>query len=334
MELDKAIRMAQSIRFQPGQRTGHYESYFFRANHPSRPRAFWLRYTVFNPIGHPENALGELWAVYFDGERGKHVAVKSEHGIDSCIFKRDRLELSIGKGRLSPGKIDGLIKCPGTTIEWSLSYAGEEKPVFDLPVKYYNRGFPKAKVLVMMPFAAFKGSLRVNESAVRVDNWMGSTNHNWGSKHTDHYAWGQVVGFDNEPDAFLECATARIKIGPLWTPFMTPVVLRYHGREYALNSMGSLFGRARFSYFNWDFHAGSGEITLEGRINADREDFVCLPYYNPPGGSKYCLNTKIASCSLRVRMAGETKYHELHTANRAAFEILTDDDGHGLKPDI
>lgn len=334
MESDQAIRVSQLIRFQPGQRTGHYESYFFRANHPSKPRAFWLRYTVFSPVNQPEKAIGELWAVYFDGGRGKHVAAKSEHGMDACVFTRDRLEISIGKARLAPGKIEGSIKSPGTRIEWKLSYSGDERPIFDLPLKYYDKGFPKAKVLVMIPFAAFRGSLKINGSMVNIDNWMGSTNHNWGSKHTDHYAWGQVVGFDNEPDAFLECATARIKIGPFWTPFMTPVVLRYHGREYAMNSMGSLFWRARFSYFDWDFHAKSDEVALKGRIKAEREDFVCLPYYNPPGGIKYCLNTKIASCTLNLRMPGEVKSRELHTANRAAFEILTDKEDHGLRPDI
>ncbi len=78
-----------------------------------------------------------------------------------------------------------------------------------------------------LPFARFNGSIQVNGETIEIINWVGSQNHNWGSKHTDHYAWGQVCGFDNEPDAFLELATARIKIGPLFTPFMMPLVLRY-----------------------------------------------------------------------------------------------------------
>jgi hypothetical protein len=44
---------------------------------------------------------------------------------------------------------------------------------------------------------------------------VGSQNHNWGSRHTDHYAWGQVAGFDDDPDAFLELSTARVRVGPL-----------------------------------------------------------------------------------------------------------------------
>ena len=49
-----------------GQNDGHYESYFLRANHPARPLAFWIRYTLFSPKDHPEQALGELWAVFFN----------------------------------------------------------------------------------------------------------------------------------------------------------------------------------------------------------------------------------------------------------------------------
>ena len=63
-----------SSRFQPADAGGHYESWFQRANHPSRPQAFWIRYTIFSPKGRPQDAVGELWAVYFDGEAKEAVA--------------------------------------------------------------------------------------------------------------------------------------------------------------------------------------------------------------------------------------------------------------------
>ena len=56
-----------AARYRPGEPAGHYESYFLRANHPNRPLAFWIRYTVFSPAGRPEAAEGELWAIVFDG---------------------------------------------------------------------------------------------------------------------------------------------------------------------------------------------------------------------------------------------------------------------------
>jgi hypothetical protein len=230
--------------------------------------------------------------------------------------------------------LKGEIKNEKNKVSWDLSYGGTESPLFDFPESYYYKGFPKAKVLVGLPLASFKGELTVNGKKVRIESWVGSENHNWGSKHTDHYAWGQVAGFENSMGTFLELATARIKIGPLWTPFITPLVLRHEGKEYALNSLGSTLRRASFSYFDWKFKAESEEISIQGNIHADRKDFVCLPYYNPPGGTKHCLNTKIASCRLVLKRRGVTRPEILETKNRAAFEILTDSRDHGLTPAV
>ena len=75
---------------------------------------------------------------------------------------------------------------------------------------------------------------------------MGSQNHNWGRQHTDRYAWGQVAGFDDGHDeSFLEVASAKLKVGPLWTPWITPIVLRHRGREHQLNAMLPLAARTR-----------------------------------------------------------------------------------------
>ena len=41
-------RQLNQCRFS-GHDNGHYESYFLRANHPDRPLAFWIRYTIFAP---------------------------------------------------------------------------------------------------------------------------------------------------------------------------------------------------------------------------------------------------------------------------------------------
>src|SRR5690349_20568832 len=75
--------------YQPGQRQGHYESFYLRANHPGRPLAFWLRYTIFSPDGRPDAAVGELWAIAFDGERHRHAVGRAELPIASCDFARD-----------------------------------------------------------------------------------------------------------------------------------------------------------------------------------------------------------------------------------------------------
>jgi hypothetical protein len=333
-QLELARSRANHTRYRPGQEHGHYESFFLRANHPERSLAFWIRYTIFSPAGRPEAALGELWAVFFDGERGRHVAAKMEVPFSRCTFDASRLLVEIDGARLEPGKLTGAAASGGHSLSWSLSFSGDAEPLFMLPVELYEAETSQARALVALPMALFDGTLHVDGEAIDVKEWVGSQNHNWGTRHTDHYAWGQVAGFDTHPDSFLEVATARLKVGESWTPFMTPIVLRHQGEEIALNSLSqAAAAKGSFEYFDWRFSSETDVIRLDGRISAPREAFVGLRYHNPPGGEKHCLNTKIASCELQITRkgsgAGEAT-ETLRAGNRAAFEILTDDRDHGV----
>lgn len=319
-------------RYIPGQKKGHYESFFQRANHPTRPLAFWIRYTVFSPENDPASAIGELWAIYFDGEKNTHVAVKREVPIRECTFDRNRFSAKVADAFLNQSELVGEVNLGKNSISWNLNFRSDAQPLFDFPESMYSTALPKAKVLVGMPLALFDGSLTVNGQKVQVKSWPGSQNHNWGSKHTDHYAWGQVSGFDHSEDTFLELATAKLKFGPIWTPALTPIVLRHRGQEFRLNQLIKTMGRATFGFFDWNFHASSAEIKIKGRITAKREDFVCLKYYNPPGGFKYCLNSKIARCDLEIISSSSSHAEMLTSKNRAAFEILTDSNDHGMSP--
>ncbi len=316
---------ANALRYQPGSSRGHYESYFLRANHPQRPQAFWIRYTIFSPRKRPSAALGELWAIYFDGESGKKVAVKREFPLACCDFSSDRLRLRIDTAELDESGLHGRVNCDGHDVAWDLRYGGGAAPLFLLPQSYYGKAFPKAKALVSQPNAHFGGQLQVDGEAVLIDDWVGSQNHNWGSKHTDQYAWGQVAGFDGAPDSFLECSTARVRVGPFFTPWMTLLVLRLDGVEYAINGLfGAMRAQGRYQPFDWHFEVARAGIKVRGRIHALHGDFVALRYYNPPGGAKICLNSKIASCELVLEREGQAK-RLLRCRRRAAFEIIRDE---------
>ena len=318
-----------------GQPAGFYESYFQRANHPTRPLAFWIRYTLFSPAGRPGEAIGELWAIVFDGETGRHVVAKQELPFaERCAFGREALSVAIGDARLDPGRLRGEAGAGADRIAWDLSYAGGERPLFLLPLRLYEAPLPRAKSLVGAPLAVYRGTLRAGDREIPIDGWVGSQNHNWGTRHTDKYAWGQVAGFDDAPDSFLEIATARLRIGPLWTPNLTPMVLRHRGEEIALRSLRQAVQTdASFHYFAWRFRAETDRVAIEGVISARAEDFVGLRYANPPGGEKHCLNSKIAACELTLRrkaLGGVVAVETLRTARRAAFEILTEDRDHGV----
>ncbi len=316
-------------RYRPKQRDGHYESFFQRANHPQRPLAFWIRYTLFRPRD-SSNAEGELWCVYFDGEKRQHRCAFRAYPDRDFEFARDRFSVRVAESHLGPGQLQGSIE---QQVAWDLTFRSREEPLFLLAPELYEKKFPAAKALVGHPLSVFDGTLRMFGDEVPIEGWVGSQNHNWGRKHTDHYAWGQVAGFEESPDTFLEVSSARLRIGPVWTPMFTPLVLRHGGTEYAIRGLlQSAKSRGRFDYFEWTFEAKDSQAHIAGRISAPRDAFVALPYRNPKGGLKCCLNSKIAECALTIRtQASGWRSETLHSSHRAAFEILTDDfDGHGV----
>lgn len=329
-ELPAFYKQVNHTRFH-NQAQGHYESFFLRANHPTRPLAFWVRYTLFSPKNHPEKSIGELWATFFNGETNEHVAVKQEYPLVDCFFDTASFNIRAGTARLSPNIFQGAIENQGGALAWEMTFEGEAAPLLLLPLNLYQGKFPAAKSLVSLPLARFNGFLSVNGEKIGITNWIGSQNHNWGTKHTDLYAWGQVAGFDSHPESFLEVATAKLRLGPLWTPPITLMVLRHQGREYALTELiQGLRAQGRFKYFTWEFESHNQSVEIKGQISAPRSAFIGLNYYNPPGGNKTCLNSKIAECKVAFKDKSTGKSELLETKHRAAFEILTDDRKHGI----
>jgi hypothetical protein len=314
-----------------GQSQGYYESFFLRANHPTRPLAFWIRYTLVSPKQSPEKALGELWAIFFNGETNRHVVAKQEHPLAACRFDTSAFNVQIGAAQLGPHSCQGAIESQGQVLRWELAFDGDSAPLLLLPLNRYQGRFPAAKSVVSLPMACFRGKASVNGETVSVTNWVGSQNHNWGTRHTDLYAWGQVAGFDTHPESFLEVATARLRLGRFWTPAITPLVLRHRQREYALTGLfKAVRAQGKFGSATWEFRSGTAGIEIAGVIAAPDQAFVQLNYHNPPGGIKNCLHSGIAGCTLHLRDKNAGTTEVLETKHRAAFEILTDAHNHRI----
>ena len=188
-ELQDAVNAS---RFDDRSSRGFYESYFVRANHATKAQAFWIRYTIFGPAGHLEDTEGQLWAIFLDGSSSTQIAVKQSLPWEACSFSRTGLRARIGESTLDRAGLAGTASDGANRISWNLAYAGDESPAFLLPRSFYGRSFPRAKALTGIPLADFHGTIHVNDNVFEVDNWRGSQNHNWGVRHTDRYAWGQV----------------------------------------------------------------------------------------------------------------------------------------------
>ncbi len=309
---------------------GFYESLFERANHPTRPLAFWTRYTLFSPAAHPEAAEGELWAAFFNGETGVHVARCERLSLRDCRFSLEEGPLRLGAlGEFGFGHFFGHL---GADLRWDLSISGGGSPLFLLDPRYYRTRFPAAKSMTPLPIATFNGYFEVKGERVAIEAWQGSVGHNWGPRHTDRYAFAQIAGFDQAPETYFEMASAQFKWGPLYTPSFTPFVLCHRGEVIRVGGpLDSLRVKSRrqdslSEGVEWRFSARTGRYRVEGVLSAPARSFVHFPYRNPPGGVKHCFNTKIGSAEIRLTDTRSGRVEPLSTASRAAIEILSDRD--------
>lgn len=302
---------------------GHYESWFVRANHPLQPQALWIRYTLFRAAD-DRPALGEVWAMWFDGEQQRTVAAKEEFPLQDCQYSAEGMKVFAGGNRLEPGKLSGQLQHRGNNLTWDLHYDGGRAPLLFLPESFYQRPLPKAKSLVSRPMITLHGTITINGETLKLDSWRGSENHNWGSQHTDRYAWGQVAGFDNAPEAFLECATAQIRLGPVFSPKLSIAALCLDGERFQFNRIGTaLRARAHYHPFEWELETGNRDAHLQIHMDTTPDRVAALTYYNPPGGNKICLNSKLARVTATFTQKGKPA-RVLHSAHGGAFEILTD----------
>ncbi len=295
----------------------YYESRFIRANHPRRAQAIWLRWTLLLPK--PGDAAADVWVMLFDPDGGGNRALKVPHPLTDADYLSDPWSARIADSVIDDGH--ARVAVDGASCDLTIA-SGDERAVKLLTDRAYAARFPTAKTQVRHPLARYDGTVGIGDVTVAVESWTGSVNHNWGSRHTPAYAFGQVCGFNDHPESSLEVVTARAAVGPLRLPAATLFVLRHAGWEVAVRSVLAA-QRTHGSYepFHWSFGGRADGFELRGEIRADPGDVIGLTYTDTNGEAKYCYNSALADC--RIWLSGNGVDTELTASRRAMFEILT-----------
>ncbi len=296
----------------------YYESRFLRANHPRRAQAIWLRWTLLLPK--PGAAAADVWVMTFDPDGSGNRALKVPHPLTEADYLSEPWSARIADSVIDD--VHARVMLEDASCDLTIT-PGDEPVVKLLTDRSYTAKFPTAKTQVRHPLARFDGTVTLGDTTVAVESWRGSVNHNWGSKHTPAYAFGQVCGFDDHPDTSLEVVTARAAVGPLRLPAATLFVLRHAGWEVAVRSvLAARHTRGSYEPFEWSFGGRVDGFELQGEIRAARTDVIGLNYTDTNGAGKFCYNSALADC--RIRLSGNGVDVELTASRRAMFEILTD----------
>ena len=298
----------------------YYESRFVRANHPDAAQALWLRETLLLPTA--GESVADVWLMVFDPDGAGNRAIKVGHPITESEYRYDEWTARIGEATIDDAAVRGHLAVEGRAASWELRITpGPDDPVKLLTERGYRAKFPTAKTMVRHPLAAFDGVVDFG-GPVDVAGWRGSVNHNWGRRHTPAYAFGQVCGFDDAPEASLEIVTAHAAVGPITLPAATLFVLRHGGRDFAVRSvLETRHTRGEYRPFAWTFGARVGGVTIDGDITAEPSEVIGLTYSDTTGHTKFCYNSALATCRVQVldKQFGKV---ELVSSRRAMFEIL------------
>ena len=191
-------RPDNALRFvgQPG----HVESYFLRANHPTRPLAIWLKATILAPLNGP--AVAESWFIWFDGERRTTFAHKQTQPFSAARFEGTE-DVRVTAPGMSfnlrgEGSAKGTVPGAEGNARFELSWKKNESPIGQrlsiLPWRLLRTGpFPKSKLLTPFPALHFSGTVELPWGTETLADWPGMQGHNWGKEHTFEYAWGQCL---------------------------------------------------------------------------------------------------------------------------------------------
>lgn len=284
---------------------GGYESFYLKAHHPSERLAIWIRCTVTQSPGGPPR--GQRWVTLFSPE-----------GITKIRTEGDLTDngswITVGDASFT----DGI--CGGTAEDaiWQLRFTPLERPLLYLPSERMYRGaLPKAKPVSLSPHARFDGTLRIGDRRIEMRDWRGMVGHNWGSAHADRWIWLHGIFRD---DTWIDVVAARVKLGPVTTPWIASGAISLDGTRHRLGGMS----RTRKTTVDPGTDGALLElpgdaIRVHARVDANPSSFVAWDYEQPAGGTSDVRNCSIADLEVSFELGtGSTQHMQIE--GRAAYE--------------
>jgi hypothetical protein len=271
-----------------GQR-GRLEVWYATATDRATGTGVWVHHERIAPTDGEPYAHG--WVALYPPEQPP---VVERYGPEPCGEPDDGKWFSSAAASVGPGHFSGST----AAASWDLSWSGEERPMWTLPRRVWERELLPSAHVVLAPKAELRGPLKVAGQRLDLDG-IGAVSHIYGHGNAQRWGW---LHADLDKDTSLEIISAVARRpGMRALPPLAFVQLRQGGEDWPRDPLlaAPLF-RTRLSTSSWRVRGVVGRTRLTVTINQPEDRCVRLDYTDPNGDSAVCRNTERADVDVRL----------------------------------
>jgi|GEM_PF-1412277 len=301
---------------------GIYESFYFRGNLKESKKSFWLKHNLLQFNDDTKVRIDNALIIFDDEKKASHVfsqTVTLTRETFMRLYGQSghwwKLQVPVDGGgffelaRHEDGacRLKGVIPLgQGKKAEWDLELkmTGMIYAHFD-KLWFYRGFFPKKKILTADCFVEYEGRIKTPEGDWQ-GHWRGMNGHNWGKEHAYQYAYTNCNEFLDEgkfiDEAFFDGFSAKIKIGPIVTPYLSAGSLFYKGKWYNFNRVMGSWKHDVHELVKKVYHVTfiSNDYQMDVSINGQEAVWVTLDYDHPTRKVSQVHNCKHAKGKIRL----------------------------------
>jgi hypothetical protein len=310
--------MPNAVRWD-GKAKRFYEVWYFIVQRPETGEAFWIRYTLLNPLDTHPAAGGTLWFAYArKGDLQAGFSIQCTWPGTALRARTGAFDVAIGDATLTDGKLRGALEAAGHRVSWDLAYAREGNVHYYFGPLLRRLMERKTSVTLPNPLAHFRGRVVMDGREIALEDAPGHQAHHWGRERARGWRWAHCAAFPHAPGAILEALSADKP------PLPTMTFLRLATGDEMIDRtsiLAALRNRSEVGLGTWRFTAGAGGERLEVELSCDPRSLLRLVYHSPRYEISHCYNSPVADARVRVFRGGAV-LRELVATGTANAEVV------------
>lgn len=277
------------------ERSRAREVWYGLVGHPTRPVAFWFRYSLLS-TGAGDTTC-RLWAALTDRDGD---AVFETRTVDASTVEseRDPFRIVAGKaGALEDDAAHGRTD----TVRWSFEY--DPDPVTFTPLRSRRLTNLASRVLgtghhwSVNQSIRLDGTVTVGDRTVEFEDAPGHQGHTAGGSVPDGWQWVHCNDFDRS-----EVALEALGLGGKLS-----ICLRRDGAAHRLNRLWHVLGprgnrTVETAPGRWRFHGRGDGAEVRATVTADEECWQRAAYPCPDGSRRFVAHCSLSSVDLSYRV--------------------------------